>query len=71
MYGYNTGEERADLWRDIRRCSGSVRNMAWSLMGDFNVVRCQEERSGGNPVDRAEMTDFNVYSRCSGSRHDY
>ncbi|KAM7462180.1 hypothetical protein LguiA_030314 [Lonicera macranthoides] len=59
VYGYNTSEERWDLWRDLRRSSNAMGQFPWILMGDFNIVRTHEERVGGNMVDRAEMEDFN------------
>lgn len=59
VYGCNMREERYGLWRDLRTSFNAVVDRPWILLGDFNIVRKPEERRGANPVDRAEMEDFN------------
>ena len=59
VYGLNDRVGRYDLWRDLRSTYAVINGLPWLIMGDFNIVRKQEERKGGNPVDSAEMEDFN------------
>lgn len=35
-------------------------------VGDFNVVRCQDERLGGNPIHLPDVIDFNDMISVNG-----
>ena len=57
--GFNDRVGRYRLWSDLRCTSRSDNGLPWLIMGDFNIVGRQERRLGGNPVNRAEVDDFN------------
>ncbi|KAL2246212.1 UNVERIFIED_CONTAM: hypothetical protein Sindi_2889400 [Sesamum indicum] len=48
--------ERRDLWDGLRLIS--VGSSLWIVGGDFNIVLCPEERSGGAAPNGIAMSDF-------------
>ncbi|GKC46245.1 RNA-directed DNA polymerase, eukaryota [Tanacetum coccineum] len=48
-----------NLWADIENLVNSV-NVVWIIFGDFNVVRCAEERAG-SLFDLGEANSFNDF----------
>ena len=59
VYGFNDRVPRYALWDDLCHVSRMVSDQPWVLFGDFNIVRCADERLGGAPPSVAEMRDFN------------
>ena len=47
------------LWRDLRISCVDIDNKLWILMGDYDIVRKPKKRQRGDPIDTAEMADFN------------
>ena len=41
--------ERCVLWENLKMLA-SLHNLPWAMMGDFNEVIAEEEKSGGNPI---------------------
>ncbi|KAL0012862.1 hypothetical protein SO802_007970 [Lithocarpus litseifolius] len=41
--------ERCVLWENLKMLA-ALHNLPWAIMGDFNEVISEEEKSGGNPV---------------------
>ncbi|KAF7152135.1 hypothetical protein RHSIM_Rhsim01G0069200 [Rhododendron simsii] len=60
VYGYNQAGNRKKLWDDLRTSYGLVGLQPWILMGDFNVVRWQNERSDHGYFDATSAGDFNT-----------
>ncbi|KAI9154057.1 hypothetical protein LWI28_020404 [Acer negundo] len=65
---------RRGLWRDLEEVQ--VVEQPWVVVGDFNIIRNDSERIGGNPRPLASMADFNdSLDRCglldlsSGGNH--
>lgn len=50
--------DRLPLWESLYNLS-EVTSIPWMVGGDFNVIRCEEEKLGGRPVTKAEIRDFN------------
>ncbi|KAG5552845.1 hypothetical protein RHGRI_010825 [Rhododendron griersonianum] len=59
VYGLNLARERFSLWNNLRTLFPVIGSSAWTLMGDFNVVRSPIERLVG--FDESAAADFN---RC-------
>ncbi|KAJ8427211.1 hypothetical protein Cgig2_015423 [Carnegiea gigantea] len=57
VYGMNTITQRQQLWEDLSDLI--PQNEAWCVLGDFNAVRCMEERIGGDPVTEYEIQELN------------
>jgi hypothetical protein len=53
------------LWDDITMSRGGFGDGAWCIVGDFNAVRCREERRGIGPIISSsltvEMREFNIF----------
>lgn len=47
---------RLSLWNDMQNFHA---HLPWMLARDFNVVTSQDEKSGGNPINIADCSDFN------------
>ncbi|XP_074283051.1 uncharacterized protein LOC141607600 [Silene latifolia] len=58
IYGSNDADQREDLWAHLRLTAASV---PWIVLGDFNVVRCPEEKLSPNPPILQEMVSFNSF----------
>nr|XP_023919431.1 uncharacterized protein LOC112030994 [Quercus suber] len=43
--------ERCVLWENLKLLA-SLHNLPWAIMGDFNEVIAEEEKSGGNPISQ-------------------
>jgi hypothetical protein len=46
MYGATNGPDRRRLLQELRLDRATVFNMPWLLTGDFNVIRCPQEKWG-------------------------
>lgn len=57
MYGYNTIEQRKDLWNTLVDISVNI-NKPWLTCGDFNVVLHPKDKLQGNPISYGEIQDF-------------
>ncbi|XP_073046253.1 uncharacterized protein [Primulina eburnea] len=57
VYGFNTIVQRRDLWDDLKSF-GTLCNLPWIVMGDFNNVLSQHEKKGGLQVKNYETKDF-------------
>ncbi|KAK9741399.1 hypothetical protein RND81_03G102500 [Saponaria officinalis] len=65
IYGFNDGLDRRQLWHNLMTVSPSI-SLGWLVIGDFNVVRCMEDKIGKNPPTVWEMMDFNgCLGHCS------
>lgn len=58
-YGFNQVNSRRQLWVDLRSCFGLVGAHPWILIGDFNPVRRQNEKSDPNHFDANAASEFN------------
>lgn len=66
VYGFNTGQERRTLWRDLGTVNSTlVRSNAWSIMGDFNVCLGPGETNKGSMWTR-NMLDFREFLTREG-----
>ncbi|KAH7867459.1 hypothetical protein Vadar_033759 [Vaccinium darrowii] len=57
VYGMNLARERVRLWRDLSFLFPQLGTAAWTILGDFNVVRHPKERVEG--FDPIASADFN------------
>lgn len=58
VYASCNGRKRRTLWSDL---SSMSLNIPWIVVGDFNIVTCQEEKMGGcaiNLNDAAELVQM-------------
>ncbi|XP_043696721.1 uncharacterized protein LOC122647362 [Telopea speciosissima] len=60
VYASNLMEERRELWRDVITLASNI-SIPWVALGDFNVVRQQSEKLGGDPVRQEVIDDFNSF----------
>lgn len=63
IYGFNTAIERRSLWTDLLNVQSLIGNdVAWCLLGDFNVCLGPEETSNGSnwSASMMEFRDFIV-----------
>ncbi|XP_042962753.1 uncharacterized protein LOC122297032 [Carya illinoinensis] len=56
--------ERRELWRSLQL--DAVQDTPWLCLGDFNIIRMEEERRGGRPRLRIAMDDFNEFIDTCG-----
>ncbi|XP_042946129.1 uncharacterized protein LOC122279511 [Carya illinoinensis] len=56
--------ERRELWRSLQL--DAVQDTPWLCLGDFNIIRREEERRGGRPRLRIVMDDFNEFIDTCG-----
>ncbi|KAG2693811.1 hypothetical protein I3760_08G113100 [Carya illinoinensis] len=56
-------DERKDLWDHL--CSILGVGVPWMVLGDFNIIRVDDERIGGRPRPFSAMEEFNgCINRC-------
>uniref|UniRef100_A0A803PYC3 Reverse transcriptase domain-containing protein n=1 Tax=Cannabis sativa TaxID=3483 RepID=A0A803PYC3_CANSA len=55
VYGWNTMEERKELWRELLKLRFLVK--PWLIQGDFNVGFYLDDRTGGNQITLADIAD--------------
>ncbi|XP_074313985.1 uncharacterized protein LOC141649189 [Silene latifolia] len=63
VYGFNNAVARNELWNSL---TSYCPFEPWLVMGDFNIVRCPEEKMRPTPPAIHEMTEFND---CLASCH--
>ncbi|XP_042969986.1 uncharacterized protein LOC122302667 [Carya illinoinensis] len=51
--------ERRQLWDHL--CNLHTSNVPWMVIGDFNIIRTDQERIGGHPRPRIAMEKFNSF----------
>ncbi|OVA13055.1 Endonuclease/exonuclease/phosphatase [Macleaya cordata] len=56
IYGPNVPRLRQDFWQELIDLYGHANN-TWVLWGDFNVIRCCNEKRGGSRLTKS-MRDF-------------
>ncbi|XP_058216931.1 uncharacterized protein LOC131327817 [Rhododendron vialii] len=59
VYGFNQVGPRRQLWDDLRSGFASIGDQPWIVMGDFNVVRWQNEKSNSSYFDANATGEFN------------
>jgi hypothetical protein len=57
LYGSTKGIERRMLWQELVSVKAQVGTFPWLIAGDFNVVRCQQEKWGTYGISGYEI-DF-------------
>lgn len=65
VYGLHKIEHKKCLWSELVRIH-LVHQGAWLVMGDYNAIREGEDRPVGNPVQEAEVRDFNEFMTSNG-----
>ncbi|XP_043714583.1 uncharacterized protein LOC122662943 [Telopea speciosissima] len=60
VYASNLVEERRELWRDINTFVPNI-SSPWVAMGDFNIVRQQSEKLGGDLIRQEAVDEFNSF----------
>lgn len=65
VYGKNTIAERRNLWEQIRQIHNNMQE-AWLVIGDFNSVLTVDDRINGQPVQQAELMDFQRFIADTG-----
>ncbi|XP_043696901.1 uncharacterized protein LOC122647612 [Telopea speciosissima] len=58
-------EGRRELWRDLGSIANSILD-PWAVLGDFNVVRYQHEKIGGDSIRQEAVDEFNSFIDDSG-----
>ena len=59
IYGLNCYIQRRHLWSSLCALSAGLLSSPWILLGDFNVVRYNTEKLGGNQDWPAYMNELN------------
>lgn len=62
VYGFNTEEERTDLWESLVGNHITCQK-PWMILGDFNSLLTPEARICSNPVSWSEVVDFIIALR--------
>ena len=57
VYGFNTLEQRKNLWNDLKMLGQSV-SYPWLIIGDFNAILSPKDRLAGAPITLNEIKDF-------------
>lgn len=65
LYASNRESERRMLRKSLANCVETNQG-AWIISGDFNCVRFQDEKIGGNPVPACKLIPFNNFIEGSG-----
>ncbi|KAI8569419.1 hypothetical protein RHMOL_Rhmol02G0277600 [Rhododendron molle] len=66
VYGFNQVGAKRQLWDELRMGLGLVGNQPWIVLGDFNAVRWQQERSDPTTFYSASAGEFNCCSEDIG-----
>ena len=63
IYAACTVKDKLALWDDLTNVKNAYQNIAWVLCGDFNAVRCGDERKGtcATSTQRKEIVGFNDF----------
>jgi len=63
VYVVGSLSDKASMWDALSAIRNSHQNEVWCYCGDFNVVRCVEERKGvrGYSSQKKEIKDFNEF----------
>ncbi|XP_043697189.1 uncharacterized protein LOC122647969 [Telopea speciosissima] len=61
----NICRNRKELWEDVGAIASAIIN-PWAVLGDFNVIRSNNEKIGGDPVWIEAMDDFNSFIDGAG-----
>lgn len=70
IYAHNQLINMRKIWMDINQLANSIQG-PWMLVGDFNNVLNVKDRTGGNPVQKAEYKDLkNMMDETSLYDHD-
>lgn len=65
VYGYNDGNNRNSLWRDLDSISLNI-DKPWCCLGDFNAIISPAERVSKIPPKASDIGDFiSCMSNCS------
>ncbi|XP_043697107.1 uncharacterized protein LOC122647867, partial [Telopea speciosissima] len=65
VYALNSVVARKELWEDVGAIASAIIN-PWVVLGDFNVIRSNSEKIGGDPVRIEAMDDFNSFIDGAG-----
>lgn len=57
VYGFNTLEQRKELWNQLENLAKSIRK-PWIIWGDFNAIISPQDRLKGAPITGHEIKDF-------------
>ncbi|GJY94470.1 RNA-directed DNA polymerase, eukaryota, reverse transcriptase zinc-binding domain protein [Tanacetum coccineum] len=58
VYAANGGNERLELWKDLRLYSMVVGSYAWAILGDLNVTLDPKEHSVSSSAMKKDMINF-------------
>nr|GEV22676.1 RNA-directed DNA polymerase, eukaryota, reverse transcriptase zinc-binding domain protein [Tanacetum cinerariifolium] len=58
VYVSNGGNERIELWKDLRLYSRMVGSFSWTILGDMNVTLDPKEHSAGSSAMTKDMINF-------------
>ncbi|XP_043697386.1 uncharacterized protein LOC122648199 [Telopea speciosissima] len=65
VYALNSVVARKELWEDVGAIASAIIN-PWAVLGDFNVIRSNNEKIGGDPVRIEAMDDFKSFIDGAG-----
>lgn len=68
VYASNFERKRRKLWMDLPDCIDKNQG-TWHIGGDFNYVRFQHEKMGGNLVLASKLIPFNKIIETAGLSH--
>ncbi|WMV45671.1 hypothetical protein MTR67_039056, partial [Solanum verrucosum] len=63
VYGLHTVADRRKLWEQLRSIHNNQQT-PWVAMGDYNTFHRGEDRMVGDPVQDAEIRDFDGFLRA-------
>ncbi|XP_060964143.1 uncharacterized protein LOC133033437 [Cannabis sativa] len=77
VYGFNSINERKDLWSKLQSLGQNVE--PWVIFGDFNAMFRYNDRTGGNPVSAKDIEDAQQWLsngeveefKCAGSHNTW
>ena len=58
VYASNILSERRVLWKELDQSSQSI-SLPWIVIGDFNMIRQNDEKCGGRRIPSSILNDFN------------
>ena len=65
IYGHNSHILRRGLWESLRNLSIPLIDIPWLVLGDFNVIRREEDRLGGDLSWPSYIDEFNDCCQAS------